>query len=78
MRGEGKREGKGREGDEEENCFELLVHCVHMIEFQSCYHSNRFFPLVHAQEIMPISHSSPRRAGCGLGGDHHSVTIPPL
>ena len=72
---EGRREG-GEGGKEERrdkmvvlNCY--IVYCVHVIESQCCNQGNSFFPFVH--EIMLVSHSSPRRAGCGLGGDHHSV-----
>ena len=71
----GEREGRegqrGRGKERRDVCFELLVHCVHVIEPQCCHQGNSFFPFVH--EIMLVSHSSSRRAGCGLGGDHHSV-----
>ena len=67
----GGREGRGRE--ERERGGDVLNYKFTVIEPQCCNQGNSFFPFVHSQEIMLVSLSSLRRAGCGLGGDYHSV-----
>ena len=71
---EGGREGReGKRGEERERGGDVLNYKFTVIEPQCCNQGNSFFPFVHSQEIMLVSLSSLRRAGCGLGGDYHSV-----